>query len=192
MMDIYAVICAAGAGTRFGQNKALCRISGGDTFLESIVKTLRICGVHRIIVVTGAEHQKVMDVHGALDVSWVHNYEWQSTYMLESLGCGLQEVPEHYQVIHWPVDCLFIHPEDLRRLIDAPHSSLAVLCWDGRPGHPMRMSGQTADELRTHYRDYSSLRDFVQNQPRLCIDAHHRSLVNCNDAVSLDAFLARQ
>ena len=189
---MYAVICAAGAGTRMGQNKALCRISDDETFLMHIVRTLNLCGIQQIIVVTGAQSDKVVHTHKKLNVVWAKNDQWQSTYMLESLVCGLQKVPENINIIHWPVDCLFIHPEDLEGLINAPESPLAVLCWHNEPGHPMRISAQMVDFLRNSHHRYASLREFVEQHECLRIEAHHPSLMNCNDRIALDAFIGGQ
>ncbi len=187
-MNIYAVICAAGAGSRMGQNKALCKLSDHETFLESIVNSLHACSIGNIVVVTGAQDQIVRSVHHNLPVKWCYNERYQSTFMLESLTCGLQLVPEQAAVIHWPVDCLFIHPDDLKTLIHAPESPLAVLSWNHEPGHPLRIAPQTAEILRKNADKYSSLREFVESQKCLCIEAAHESLLNCNDPQTLDAF----
>ena len=40
-MRFEAVICAAGGGTRMGKNKALCQLSSDETFLSSIVSSIR-------------------------------------------------------------------------------------------------------------------------------------------------------
>lgn len=187
---IYAVICAAGAGTRMGQNKALCQISGSKTFLSSIVDTLRLCGIIDIVVVLGSEHEKVREFYRELPVRWAYNRQWQSTFMLESLLCGLDKVPLGQDVIHWPVDCLFVHPDDLNRLIGRAGCGTSVLCWHGVPGHPIMLGKDDADKLRHHAKNYSSLREFVENCHCTMIEAAYPALLNCNSPDMLEQFLA--
>ncbi len=187
---IYAVICAAGAGTRMGQSKALCHISNAKTFLSSIVDTLRQCGIIDIVVVLGAEHEKVRAFHRDLPVRWVYNQQWQTTFMLESLVCGLEHVPAGTDVIHWPVDCLFIHPEDLNRLIAQTGNETAVLSWDGVPGHPVLLGKDDADELRRNSGSYRSLREFVESRVCMAIEAAYPALLNCNSPDMLEQFLS--
>ena len=192
-MHCAAVICAAGAGARMGQNKALCRLES-ETFLESIVTVLKSVTapqISPIVVVTGSQADLVRQIHETLDVVWACNPQWQTTHMLESLTCGLQYVPAGYAVLHWPVDCIGIHHDDLIHLLSAPPAPFTVLACDGKPGHPMRIAPEWADRIRCGQHQFSSLRDFFKECPRSLVEISHHALMNCNDPQTLADFIAR-
>ena len=184
-----AVICAAGAGTRMGRPKALCLLDH-RSFLFSIVETLQAANIHSIFVVIGAEAERIRKAHSFLNVHWVYNPQWDSTYMLESLVCGLMQVPKHHAVLHWPVDCVGVHLADIQTLM-AAEAPLASLAFDGVPGHPMRLSQKMAQELRTHANLFPSLRAFVEQYGVVPIPAAYPALMNCNTPDQLAAYLQK-
>ncbi|GEM_PF-2338606 len=185
-----AVICAAGAGTRMGHNKALCRLPLSGTFLSSIVHTLQAANVTQIAVVIGAQANEVMQTHLDLNVQWVFNPQWTDTFMLESLTCGIRACPPEWGIIHWPVDCIGVHPQDLIRLLNAPPAPFAALSFNGKCGHPLRIAPEKATILRNGNHDFASLRDFFLSDACTCIEADHPALMNCNDPQSLADFIA--
>ena len=189
-VSYHAVICAAGAGTRMGKNKALCHLSDSETFLSSIVHALQKAGVDLIHVVIGAQAEIVRDCHAHLHVNWVVNPEWASTYMLESLTLGVRNTPPHTGIIHWPVDCVGVHAEDIQKLIDAEPAPFATLYFDGTPGHPLRIAPEKADLLRTKSHNFASLRDFFHSDDCIRVDAKFPALMNCNDPQRLADFIA--
>ena len=182
-----AVICAAGAGTRMGCPKALCLL-GHLSFLASIVETLHAVSVDDITVVIGADAQRIRNTHANLAVQWVENADWRHTYMLESLLCGLKRVPQNHAVIHWPVDCVDVHVEDLKQLMDTK-APLASLAYDGVPGHPMRLAPKCVALLRQKANQYASLRQFVDEVGLETIAAQHPALMNCNTPQRLGDYL---
>lgn len=191
-MKCAAVICAAGAGSRMGQNKALCHI-GSETFLSSIVRTLKnvTTKIDPIVVVTGAQDELVRLRHADLPVVWAHNALWQTTHMLESLVCGLSLVPDDCDVIHWPVDCLGISVPDLERLIGVPDNITGVIGVNGKPGHPVRFSANLMRELRCKTHGFQTLKDVFLSCPHAVIDASGPVMMNCNDPRALSDFVAR-
>lgn len=189
-MRFEAVICAAGGGTRMGQNKALCRLSDGKTFLSSIVSSIRAISLDApIAVVVGAQAEEVQSVHRSLDddpfVQWVKNDRWQSTHMLDSLLLGLRALPRHRAALHWPVDCVGISPVDVVRLLNAPDAPFAVLSFRGIAGHPLRISSQKADWMRDSDPSFSSLKKIVHAEKRLLVDSDSFAMTNCNDPEQL-------
>jgi molybdenum cofactor cytidylyltransferase len=189
-MRISIVICAAGAGTRMGCPKALCRLPSERTFLEHIVQTAQRASISSIVVVTGAQAEDVRQVHRHLDVTWCENKDWQSTYMLESLVCGLHHVPAHHMVLHWPVDCIGITAEDLCYLIQSPISPFAVPTNNGQPGHPLRISSPKVEILKSQH-PFSSLKEFVASDICTKIEVKSDVLLNCNDREALQNFMLR-
>ena len=189
-MKISIVICAAGAGTRMGCPKALCRLPSERTFLEHIVQTAHRASISSIVVVTGAQAENVRQAHRHLDVTWCENKDWQSTYMLESLVCGLHHVPAHHMVLHWPVDCIGITAEDLCYLIQSPISPFAAPTNNGQPGHPLRISSPKVEILKSQH-PFSSLKEFVASDICTKIEVKSDVLLNCNDREALQNFMLR-
>ena len=185
-----AVVCAAGAGTRMGTPKALCLLDS-RSFLQSIVETLHHCRVQKIVVVVGAHADQVVRYHlerGLNDVTFVSNPRWQSTYMLESLLCGLQHVPPNYAVLHWPVDCVDVHTDDLNALL-ARTEPLSSLVYDGVPAHPMRISPEAVQHLIQNVQTYSSLRDLVAHFGVTPVPTRYDALMNCNTPERLQEYV---
>ena len=193
-MKCAAVICAAGAGSRMGQNKALCCFRH-ETFLSSIVHALQSITappISPIVIVTGAQACEVQHTHRHLqNVIWCHNPEWMHTHMLESLMCGLQHIPEPSFVLHWPVDCLGITVQDLQNLLNAPKDQCAVLAYHGKVGHPIRLTPECVLSIQSHAHSYHSLKDVFSEFQRLPIEATSEPLMNCNDPQILADFIAR-
>ncbi len=164
-----------------GFPKALCLL-GQSSFLQSIVETLTACQVHHIVVVVGAQAERVIKFHldhGLSNVHYVLNPDWQTTYMLESLRCGLKHVPLDHAVLHWPVDCVDVHPHDLSALLKSK-SPLSALVYDNKLAHPMRISADAVGLLRDDAQNFASLRDFVAKFDIEAVPTKFRALMNCN------------
>lgn len=185
--ELAAVICAAGAGSRMGKTKALCTI-GSMTFLQSIVHSLECAGVVRIVCVLGADANSVISQHEALDISWRYNSQWQTTHMRESLYLGLRDLPKSCAVLHWPVDCVGVSPEDLKRLM-AASGDLVLPRYAGQTGHPIRLSARVAERYRQSYSEFKSLRAFVDSIEATYVNTSGSALMNCNDPQTLERFL---
>lgn len=187
-----AVICAAGGGTRMGKNKALCRLSSGETFLSSIVSLLRRVDSDMFIaVVVGAQIDLVRQTHEHLPVQWVENADWAQNHMFDSLTLGLNVIPENTGVLHWPVDCIGVSFENLKQLIEAPEAPFANLTYHGKSGHPLRIHADVVAWMRQHGNAFSSLRDVMKRFDRLRIEASGQAPVNCNNPEMLAEFMAR-
>ena len=86
--SIAAVVLAAGASRRFGEdNKLLARIDG-RTLIERVVNALAVGGVTDIVVVTGHDRTAVETALRGRPVRFVHNANWE-TGMGSSIGAGI-------------------------------------------------------------------------------------------------------
>jgi len=74
---IAGIILAAGASSRFGEVKQLLDWHG-QPFVRAVAKTALEAGLSPVIVVTGANSEKVEDATKDLNVMRVHNAEWES------------------------------------------------------------------------------------------------------------------
>ncbi len=137
------IVPAAGAGRRMGQAKALTEIAG-RTFLEHIIHCATAAGCGPVLVVTGAQAERVRERHSNTAVGWVHNHRWEHTGMLESVLCALPRLCTHAPCLIWPVDCPLVSPLTLQELQQAgtnaapPRAPWAIQpSYLGRPGHPL-------------------------------------------------------
>jgi len=73
---IAAVIMAAGASTRLGEPKQLVRIAG-ETLLERAVRAAREAGCSPVVVVLGAEADKIRAQCNLSDAVIVINHDWR-------------------------------------------------------------------------------------------------------------------
>jgi nicotine blue oxidoreductase len=84
---VSAIVLAAGGGTRFGGGKLLARL-GGQPLIEAVLDNLREAPVDEVIVVVGAEAERLREVCERYGVRTVENEEWeqgQSTSVLAGL-----------------------------------------------------------------------------------------------------------
>lgn len=125
-MRLRAVVLAAGGSTRMGRPKALLPV-GDRTLVEVWVE--RLGHVAQVLVVDGAVHL------GHLADTRT-NADWATTGPWESLALGLEG--HRGPALITPVDVPPCTIQELQRL--AAHPGDAVLSWDGRPGHPVRLA----------------------------------------------------
>jgi molybdenum cofactor cytidylyltransferase len=85
---IAAVLLAAGASRRFGDDNKLLAHIDGRTLLERIVNALAIAGIADIVVVTGHDRAAVEEALRSRPVRFVHNAGWESG-MGSSIAAGV-------------------------------------------------------------------------------------------------------
>lgn len=91
--SIAAVVLAAGASHRFGDdNKLLARIDG-RTLIERVVNALAVGGAADIVVVTGHDRAGVERALRGQGVRFVHNANWE-TGMGSSINAGIAALDE--------------------------------------------------------------------------------------------------
>lgn len=134
--QVAGLLLAAGAGTRFGRPKALVEL-GGETLAERAVRTLRDGGCAPVIVVLGAEQERVRGRLPA-EVHPVYAADWPEG-MGASLRAGLAATPG-------TADAVLVHLVDLPGVDDRTVAALAArahptvvarAAYRGRPGHPV-------------------------------------------------------
>jgi molybdenum cofactor cytidylyltransferase len=85
---IAAVLLAAGASRRFGEDNKLLAHIDGRTLLERIVNALTIAGISDIVVVTGHDRAAVEEALRGRPVRFVHNARWENG-MGSSIATGV-------------------------------------------------------------------------------------------------------
>jgi len=138
-MRVVAIVLAAGEGRRMGGPKALLPLGDG-TFLSRACDLFARAGVASVVVVLGAEAERVRAQAGIPAAATVAvNDRWRDG-MLTSVWAGLDaaEGQGADAVLLHPVDHPLVDPATIDRVLGALRSAaaIAVPTWGGRRGHP--------------------------------------------------------
>lgn len=145
-MTVTGVLLAAGAGTRFGEPKALVRVDG-EPLVRRGIRALVDGGCDAVTVVLGARADEVRAVlpHG---VHAVFGADWDAG-MGASLRAGLATVhPDATAALVHLVDLPGVGADVVAELrAHAGRSVLARACYQGAPGHPVLFGSEHLPEL---------------------------------------------
>ncbi|MGH7175827.1 MAG: nucleotidyltransferase family protein [Tepidisphaeraceae bacterium] len=180
---IGAVILAAGASRRMGQNKSLLSIDGRP-MLARVWQTLRTAS-ERIVVVTGHDAGRVRSAiaNAAPDVQFVHNPEYEAGEMLSSIKVGVEAIRG--------VDAFFVALGDqprvreatLRQLVDSWQSTRARVVrptYRGKHGHPVLLDASCI-ELILALPPAATLNEFVRADTTQTVDVAVRDQATIED-----------
>lgn len=148
------LILAAGESSRMRFPKALLKISG-ETFIECMIRKATMCGIHSILVVTGADHEKIVP-HMPESVVCVKN-EDSMRGQISSVQKGIAALDaSSTAVMVWPVDQPLVLPQTLNRIMDAhqrAQRALTIPVYQKSKGHPVIYNDRAMKsvlELRSH------------------------------------------
>jgi nicotine blue oxidoreductase len=164
------VLLAAGAGSRFGQPKALVEL-GGQTLAERGVTTLVAGGADPIYVVTGAAPLELDGIH------IVYNQQWR-TGMGSSLRAALRALPPDTDaVVVALADQPLVGTEAVARLIAAYRAgaTVAVAAYEGKPRNPVLLAREHWPEVIATATGDQGARAFLRARPDLV------TLIECGD-----------
>jgi len=162
--NIAGIILAAGEGKRIGQNKGLLTIDG-ISFLEKVIVPLKEAGCDPVIVVGGAQSDKVKAEafkHGA---EFTLNEKWQAG-QFTSLKAGLRQLRRDVEgAIIALVDHPLVNTKTYALLLDEfleyGDKIILPIC-NGRRGHPIALPKEIIDEIISAP-DSSILKDIIFN-----------------------------
>ena len=162
-LTVGAVVTAAGASKRMGRPKMVLPW-GEETVIEQVVRVLSDSHVAPIVVVTGGAHEKVVAALQNEPVTIVHNEEYETTEMLQSLQLGLSALPDD---VHASLVVLGDQPQITREVVGRvierfaqSHSPLVVPSYQMRRGHPWLVARVYWNEILELGRD-EFLRSFL-------------------------------
>ncbi len=150
-MNLSAIILSAGASTRMGSPKALLKI-GEKTFLQHIVDELHSANVSEIVIVLGADAEKIQSTLDWFDGDVVVNNDWQRG-QLSSLITGINflEKKNIDGVIVCPVDHPLISAKLISELASAFYSAnkkIIIPVFNKQRGHPIIFSKELFSEIQ--------------------------------------------
>lgn len=138
-MRVRGAVLAAGAGTRYGQPKALARIDDGTPWLALVAGALAAGGCDEVGVLLGARADDALTlVPSPCDVAVVTDWSGGvSATVRRALADAADTTADALLVV--PVDVPGLPASVCRRIIAAANgtASLVRAAYDGMPGHPV-------------------------------------------------------
>lgn len=190
MTEPLAAITAAGASSRLGCPKALLTL-GGCSFLERIASALSSAGVEDLVVVLGAEGERLVAEVERIGAEPLMNPDWERGRFTSIRAAAARA--GRRRLLLWPVDCPAVRPDTVVRLLGAaeglPDRDL-VPVHDGRGGHPVLLSRASVEEIQA-LPDDANLRDVVARRREAVAVEDPGVLDDVDDWGAYDALLAR-
>ena len=150
--SICAVILAAGESKRYGpENKLLVELDG-VAVLERVVRCIVHCGVSKVYLVTGEDHDTVVSLLSKYEIDFVNNPDWKSG-MGTSLAKGIKEIgPRDFSGIMVCLgDLPYLELGSVKRILDRfnelDESRITIPVYEGRRGHPVIFPVSYLDSL---------------------------------------------
>ena len=140
---IGGVVLAAGGASRFGSTKQLAELDGRPLLQHAVDAMLAVPAISPVVVVLGAEAQRVGAAVDLGEARSVVCEEWADG-MAASLRCGVETVGDCDWVIVTLGDQPRVTPQVIAAVMDhaesAPAGTVAVRAtYDGAPGHPVAL-----------------------------------------------------
>jgi molybdenum cofactor cytidylyltransferase len=133
------IILAAGSSSRMGTQKLLLPF-GKSTIIETVIQNALQSGIKGLVVVLGADHERIREVIDPLPVEVCYNENHQSG-MLSSVLCGFKSLPEDTgAALVFLGDQPGIPPDITNAVIGAYNESLhgiVIPVYNHRRGHPL-------------------------------------------------------
>jgi molybdenum cofactor cytidylyltransferase len=148
---IGGVVLAAGGASRFGSPKQLAELDGMPLLQHAVDAMLAVPAIERVVVVLGAEAERVraaLDFDGA---SVVVCDDWDSG-MAASLRCGVEAVGDCDWVVVTLGDQPRVTPQVIAAVMDQADSAASGTeavraMYDGVPGHPVALGRAILPEV---------------------------------------------
>lgn len=148
-MNVAAVILAAGYSSRIGGFKPLMEL-GGQSLIERCAGLFRRAGIDDIVLITGHRHQEVEAEAARLDLSCLHNPDYDSG-MYSSVCTAAAHLTGIDGFFMLPVDIPLIRPATITAL-SAAFTGRAVVypCFAGLRGHPPLIPAHLIPAILAH------------------------------------------
>jgi molybdenum cofactor cytidylyltransferase len=168
---VSAIVLAAGGGSRFGGGKLLARL-GGQPIIEAVLDNLREAPVDEVIVVVGADAERLREVCERYGVRSVANEEWergQSTSVLAGLrACDKKSRAAVILLGDQP----FVGADAVERLVAAfaEGANVAVATYGGKRRNPVLFSREVWPLLEAELAGDEGARSVLRRHPELVVE----------------------
>jgi len=139
MGSSWAIILAAGSSRRMGSQKLLLPF-GQSTIIETVIDQVLNSSVDQVMVVLGADQEKIRNAIGQKPVQFCHNKEHEEG-MLSSVICGIRSLPpDAVTALIFLGDQPGIPPLVTNQVMDAYNEELfgiVIPVFNHRRGHPL-------------------------------------------------------
>lgn len=150
---IGALVTAAGMSSRMGQFKPLLPL-GEKTVAETLVDRLSEAGADRVVIVTGNHADKLEPALQKDFVTFLHNDNYETAEMLDSVKLGLEELNGHCGAVFiTPVDVPMFRPETLAEMLETMEitgAQIVLPTCKGRHGHPVLLRADVIPEVLSY------------------------------------------
>ena len=150
MGEICAIILAGGESKRMGFPKMLLNFNG-KSMLERVIENVTGSNVDKILVVLGAEREKITQLITKLDVMLCYNDDYKLG-MLSSVRCGILNLPVDCKaLLIFQGDQPLITPGITNMVIDAFHTSekeIVIPVNNKKRGHPLMIGRKYFDKIK--------------------------------------------
>ena len=144
---IAGLVLAGGEGSRFGGGKLLAEL-GGRPLVEHPLMALRTAGIERIVLVAGADAERIR-TEVDLEAAEIVTAEGWAKGQSATLATGVAELTEAEAIVVLLGDQPLVSPEAINRVIGArAHGALALRAtYAGVAAHPTLLERQLFPEL---------------------------------------------
>lgn len=188
--DLYAIVLAAGASTRFGSPKQLARVDGRPLLHVVVSRVVEVVG-HAVTVVLGANAAELIPMLKHTSASVVINREWREG-IASSIRAGLARLPGVCEgVMLVLADQAAVTADDLRRLVTAWRSQplyTAAAQYGATTGAPAIFPRTRFSELAALRGDRGAQRLVTSVPDRLIRVRMERAAIDIDTPEDLEAF----
>lgn len=146
---IWAVVLAAGRSRRMGTQKLLLPF-GGITIVESVVGAALEASLQGVVVVLGADEERVRAKLAPSAVTFAVNEDWERG-MFSSVRAGFEALPEKATAaVVMLGDQPFVKPETIDELVARHRETrrgIVLPAHDGQRGHPVLIDTKFKGEI---------------------------------------------
>jgi CTP:molybdopterin cytidylyltransferase MocA len=187
MNGVSVVLLAAGAGSRFGGGKLLASFRGRP-LIEAALSGLRESPVDEIIVVVGAEGERLRSIAAKYRARVVENPAWEEG-MSTSVRAGIRAcAPEVRAALISLADQPLVGTGAVERLVEAFEggAEVAVATYEGEPRNPALFARGVWPLLESELSGDKGARVFLRRYPELVTEVPCDSVANPADVDTVE------
>ena len=180
-ISLGVAILAAGQARRFGSNKLLCQLPGGQTLIARTVQQCMPLSPIPLLIVSGAYHEDLVSQPFSNEIMLTYNAQWQ-----DGMSSSIHRAVEHFEQDD-SVSHLLIMLADLPLITTASMVALhhaaasspdAVIAsgWEGNATAPAIFPRHYWPQLKALSGDKGAgklIRDILASEPQKCQVVRH-------------------